>query len=439
MSFYGKVLYEFRKLFSHFKFENASNDNSEIIAPEDVQNGTIEANDNWDTLKFKMGNRWLGVIADDTDGDTTRDNTPDEDSVTLYHMGPGDADPNKRLESIKYIPKDTKVEEEAISQLMPGEHFEIWTTDFDAAGHNTKTQSNKEQVLKLPALEINGVLQTNNNINILTDEDNKCINIGIEKKENENIEISITHTLNGEDADDINDNMKLEGLNGEGYDINNTESKKEWDEDSLVNVKIWQLQEGGLIKVPAIQYDNAGHAKCFEHQYFKLPTQSDENGIAIGKRIDEVEKTIAGIQEELEIISEEGGILSTLESYDSRIKSLEDANFLSVERYETEIGNVNELFIESANYKGVEKTLVGMIGDQLSVSNGIEAMLKEFDEKYEDDTNKLYSIDKSMASMAGMITELIKQNKTWQGQISGVSSQISILQNQIDELKKKHS
>ena len=87
MSFYGKVLYEFRKLFSHFKFENLNSSKVPTAAQVLEEPKMVEANDNWDTLKFKAGNRWLGMSVKDIDNDTTENNTEEEDTVILYHMG----------------------------------------------------------------------------------------------------------------------------------------------------------------------------------------------------------------------------------------------------------------------------------------------------------------------------------------------------------------
>ena len=181
---------------------------------------------------------------------------------------------------------------------MPGERFEIWTTDFDAAGHNVETKSEKE-VLKLPALEINGILQTNNNINILTDEVNKYINIGIKKEEDENIEISITHTLNGTEADDINGSIEwFEGLNGEGYKYDDSQQQESWENELPADTTIWQLKMGGLIKVPAIHYDNAGHAKHFTEQYFRLPSYEDDKGNDLASELNIVKNSIKTYMEE---------------------------------------------------------------------------------------------------------------------------------------------
>lgn len=418
MSFYGKVLYEFRKLFSHFKFENYSNSNDgSPDFPSQVKDGTIEANDNWDTLKFKMGNRWLGLVAEDTDEDTTKDNTEKEDGVTLYHMGPGDADSTKGLESIKYIPN---VEVEGASQLMPGEHFEIWTTDFDAAGHNTETTS-KGQVLRLPALEINNI-GTNDKIKNTVNQKNNVINLKDDAyikgsiSQEEDINILLEHIEN-ENPDVVDCRHPLFGWAGvEGLDFEGKHEIDNWTDQGLKDyensglISIWQLQAGGLIRVPCIQYDGAGHAKFFENQYFRLPSYQDEEGNDIIKRLLAAEESIIKINDKLSGIESEN-IIETLGSQGNRISTLEDnmSNYLLISKYEEEIGEVNSLF-EGYSFYDKAPTLVNLIGDQEKASREIDRLLKYLNSEYDDvtpGTNKqIYSINENVSAIADAIIRI---------------------------------
>ncbi len=133
-SFYGQVLYEFKKLFSSLKITK-SNAAEEAIDPiANSQDERVEALTPWDELNIKPSNRWIQL---DTDQNTK--------TIAIGHSTPGEKDDSKTVIGFSKIAENTSPDEEKPDDFIAlkyGDFIETTNSNYDKAGHSiasTKT------------------------------------------------------------------------------------------------------------------------------------------------------------------------------------------------------------------------------------------------------------------------------------------------------------
>lgn len=124
MSFYGQVVYEFKKLFSSLRVFN-NNTSEEAIEPPEYSNTRVQALQPWDELNIAPSNRWIQLEAQ-----------PLTKTLTIGHSTPGVKDETKTVVGLSKIAEEDIPEDGNIIPLDYGDCVQTTISEYDAAGHS---------------------------------------------------------------------------------------------------------------------------------------------------------------------------------------------------------------------------------------------------------------------------------------------------------------
>lgn len=259
MSFYGQVLYEFKKLFTHIQTKNSNK--NEIPDNFSTSPALVEADSDWDTLNLEAGNQWIQF-------ETDKDNK----KISIYHNMPSKDNNSEDYTFFGIL--DGTPSAEISDQLTFGQTIQFNKGKKDKAGHIV-IEETKE--MKLPNLLLsidNGdttqddyevekkegnIFQfiSNEMIHLLPIDDNSGIKIF--HRENANIKPSNGHT-SIYDAED------------KRIDLANISIVGDIERDQIESLEpVQQLNTYDIIRVPIVTYDNSGHGLSYRYNYFKMP------------------------------------------------------------------------------------------------------------------------------------------------------------------------
>lgn len=124
MSFYGQVVYEFKKLFSSLKI--TKNNPTEIaIEPPEDSNFRVQALQPWDELNMAPSNRWIQLNGE-----------PLTKTITIGHSTPGEKDDEKTVIGFSKIAEEDIPADETPITLNYGDYIETTNSNYDKAGHS---------------------------------------------------------------------------------------------------------------------------------------------------------------------------------------------------------------------------------------------------------------------------------------------------------------
>lgn len=266
MSFYGQVLYEFKKLFTHIQTKNSNNNN----IPDDfsVSPVLVEADSDWDTLNLETGNQWIQFKTD-----------KNNNKISIYHNTPSKDDNEEDYTFFGVL--DGTPSAQIGDQLTFGQTIQFNKGKKDKAGHIVIEETKEMELPNLLLSIDNGdttqrdysvekkkdnILQfiSNEMIHLSPTDENSGINIF--HRENANIDPDEGHT-SIYDAEDKRVELSCISIVGDAL--------KEWLENNNLEA-IKQLETHSIIRVPVIDYDNSGHGLSYRYDYYKMPFTKEQ-------------------------------------------------------------------------------------------------------------------------------------------------------------------
>lgn len=441
MSFYGQVLYEFKKLFTHIQTKNSNK--NEIPDNFSTSPVLVEADSDWDTLNLEAGNQWIRFETD-----------KDDKKISIYHNTPSKDNNSEDYTFFGIL--DGTPSAQISDQLTFGQTIQFNKGKKDNAGHIT-IEETKE--MKLPNLLLsidNGdtaqddyevekkegnIFQFTSNemIHLLPTDDNSGINIF--HRENANIEPSNGHT-SIYDAED------------KRIDLANISIVGDIERDQIESLEpVQQLNTYDIIRVPIVTYDNSGHGLSYRYNYFKMPFTEqqqiqDQNSDDIKKL-----KEYTGILDEYENTSipsdiEEGNTLYGRINEINIFLDGKEANKLtdiegSIATNTKNIGDLNaDVFnntLSSSEYITIfnsdNKNLSAAIGNLETLSIAIHNSKIELDKDYEKKKIKIEDISSLLSNLCSeVIDEHSKQISAIDKEQSNLQLVVGINREDIDDL-----
>lgn len=139
-SFYGQVLYEFKKLFSRIAVKNS--DSQEAGEKITQAQNTLEPEEEWDQLTYQSGNQWISLAS----------NAQDK-TITFSHSKPGNPSDTLVLTGLSVAPQE-EIPENVLA-LQQGQCIKTTVGKYDNAGHIANLEN---FYYKLPASDESIVL-----------------------------------------------------------------------------------------------------------------------------------------------------------------------------------------------------------------------------------------------------------------------------------------
>ena len=134
MSFYGQVVYEFKKLFNKIKIKNDGFNKTDIPETQTTE-ASFTADVPFDTLNLNSGNRWIHL---------DYQNTNSGNEIIVSHGAPAD----KAYSVMSFNGINIDATDKTINQLSAEQVFSTTNFEFDIAGHLVKEPT--ESYYKLP-------------------------------------------------------------------------------------------------------------------------------------------------------------------------------------------------------------------------------------------------------------------------------------------------
>lgn len=407
MSFYGQVLYEFKKLFTHIQLKNIKDYNIPESFKDEIT--PIEADGDWDTLHIEAGNHWVQFDAD-----------VDNNKMMVYHNAPNQESEEKYNNFGLDIESDSQVPDE----LQFGQDLYFRSGRRDETGHlivdNTKTVKMPNYNLIINDVEAgpksadnNFTFNSNELILLSTTENNTGINIehkdNIDQKENE--EVNDKEYKSHYAIYDTDKRIDISSIEIVSDELRN-ELEGLTDENDLAKIK--QLTTYDIIRVPIITYDNAGHGLSYQYNYFKMPfskmqienEQAADNinalkeytGISYDYMGENGLEDLSGFKEEGPLLTKDqtlSGRIALLENWKSDfIKNSNNSSLASLEEnirtHTNNIGIINGIFtnnLDEGSYESIfedNKNLSSAIGNLTDLASTIHTTIKKQNSEYGD-------------------------------------------------------
>ena len=422
MSFYGNVVYEFKKMFSKLKVIKTS-DSVNLALPESTADATLEASSMWEQIDLKPSNRWIQLDCTNVN-DTTK-------TVTIGHSAVGAG--GDAVKSVEVVAEAGASD----VQLKNGDILKTLITRYDEAGHIAQV-STEYQNYKLPVATISLLNKSDNDI--IPDATTDKINF-----EGDNWII-----LSNNDGA-----LKISHLATEDYDLDAKESfqmiKNIDEEDLPENVEYITLEPGDYIKSYNVFKDsNCGHLIEAQEVYFKLPmTDNDRDYTDAQNRLSFFEETL-GIAYGDEIERDESNEFYQYDTLAEEVKN--NNNFLNSLRadyydedtgegsLETLTGKLSNIYVQTdddgqlVNAHSLAETIGSMDAD----SESVRAAINNLRDKNED----FYTISeaiqfittevKTNRDTASNLQTLVAANRT---EIAGLKTIIEQLTQRIEALE----
>ena len=393
-SFYGRVLYQFTRLFSKISIKNAGfsveNAPPSTAFPEE----SFQAHESWDTIEFQTGNRWIDLKGDDT-----------HNRITLYHSAPGAAVATNALTGMTNIAAAALPKDATLIELDSGAIIETTNSNFDAAGHLTGEVTHKFYKLPPPVINLNG---TEDN-DLTTQDDNKLhfygdtwltLEPGVDD-DNKAI-LAFTHTIpEVDDADSTQIKVSTFGVISE-TDIPEGETP-------------YQLLAGDTFIKHDMVKDSQGHIISDTMSYMKLPiTETDAKLEEYDEQLETIDGRLGGqIQ-----LDTEGNIIldpatNNPKAPDSRYASYENIRDGLVSLKDDDVGELTDnVYSVTSNQKTLAET-IGLVDG----TNGFSAKIASLKGE---NTNTIYSISDGLRALS---TYSVDSNN----EIKGLAARFTLL------------
>ena len=420
MSFYGNVVYEFKKMFSKLKVTK-SNTAETPITPSTGPDVTLEASNMWEQIDLKPSNRWIQL-------DCVNENDKTK-MVTIGHGGPGAG--GNEMKSVELVVPASPEKANAVtpSQLKSGAILKTIKTKYDQAGHLVGASTAYDNY-KLPVPTIS--LPSGDNITPIAETDKINFQNGnwiTLSKDNNALKISHLATDDYEE-DDFNSFQTIESI------------------DALPgeNTEYTALEPGDYIKTYNVTKDSTyGHIIKVEEAYFQLPmTDNDRDYTDAKNRLTFFEETLGINYEDEKERNEENEFYQ----YDTLVEEVNANNLFfnvirSDESYEdiTDLtGLVDDMYYqetedgEDLKFKKSLAATIGKVDGADSIRSAIRTLLNKQDNE---DPEVCYTVSEAIQKIVGEFSFRDSEIATLKMANKGFEVSIIELQNEIQALEDR--